>query len=55
MQLYKFFPLTCGHERAQILIVEVFPAPAVFFVCVASAKWVCKEEEEEEEAASNEN
>lgn len=36
----------CRHERAQILTVEVFPAPTVFFFCVTSAKWVCEEEEE---------
>lgn len=41
----------CGLEMTQILTAKVFPEPTVFFFCVTSAKWICKEEEE----ASNEN
>lgn len=41
----------CGHERTQMLTADFFPEPTVFFFCVTSAKWVCKEEEK----ASNEN
>lgn len=40
-----------GHEKTQILTAKIFPEHTVFFFCVTSAKWICKEEEK----ASNEN